>query len=456
MTQLFVLHSAYGLATAAAALDEGLIAPNGPRVLVSVNSARVPETSAAIHELQNLATLRNRFDRIEPLDDILSPLHPGSWAPEQTELSVLNRLFSRVWDLDGDLELFVQSPQAAPARVFLTLFPDARITIIGDGLMTYSPIRVQLPRTVVERIGRVVYADVVPGVEPLVFAGSGEGTGPGAERVPVSPAAFRSALAETSAADPQLDDLVDGPPTVLVLGQYLAALGLISAEEEIAMQCDMVDRAVAAWHPKRILFKPHPSAPPMVSAAVRARAQQRGVRFVEYHGAEPAELVAERVDALGVVAGFSTALPTVQTLFHRPIGAAGTALVLRRLTPFENSNRVPATIVDALTRSESPYRDPERLQLLVDAVGYAMQPVIAEHLRPRAEELLRQLDATERARYFDAARLAELRLPGAARERLGGRALRSAGGIGRVEELRLTLAGAGRRAARTWKVLRGR
>ena len=44
----------------------------------------------------------------------------------------------------------------------MSLFPNARITIIGDGLMTYSPIRVKLPRSVVARIGRVVYADVVP------------------------------------------------------------------------------------------------------------------------------------------------------------------------------------------------------------------------------------------------------------------------------------------------------
>lgn len=458
MTQLFVLHSAYGLATAAAAIDEGLIGPGGPRILVPVNSARVPETSVAIHEQPVLQTLRGRFDRIEPLDDILSPLHPSSWEPELTDLPVLNRLFTRAWDLDDDLELFVQSPQVAPARTLLPLFPDARITIIGDGLMTYSPIRVQLPRTVIERIGRVVYADVVPGVEPLVFTGGAAvaGADAGAERVPVPPAAFRRALAETGAADSQLDALADGTPTALVLGQYLAVLGLVSADEEIAMQCDMVDHAVAVWRPKRIVFKPHPSAPPLISTAVRERARHHGADFVEYRGAEPAELVAEWLDALGVVAGFSTALPTVQTLFDRPIGAAGTALILRRLSPYENSNRVPATIVDALTRPASPYRDPERLQLLIDAVGYAMQPIIAKHLRPRAEELLWQLDVAERDRYFSRARLAELRLPGAPREGIVRRALRSAGGVGRVEEIRLTIKGARRRATQAWKAIRGR
>lgn len=449
MTQLFALHSTYALATAVAALDTGQIEPDGERILVPFNTARVPETTRGLDELPHLARLRERFDRVEPLDGILAPLHPSSWVPEDADLPMLRRLFTRAWNLDDDLELFVQSPQVAPARTLLSLFPHARITIIGDGLMTYSPIRMDLGRSIVERIGRVVYADVVPGVEPLVFAGAG------AARVPVAPADFRAALAATESADAQLDDLADGTPTALVLGQYLAALGLVTSDEEIAMQQEMVDRT-AQWHPKRIVFKPHPSAPPAVTGAVRERAVSHGAHFVEYLGDQPAELVAERLDAVGIVAGFSTALPTAEAVFDRPIASAGTEQVLRRLSPFENSNRVPATIVDALTRPNSPYRDPARLQLLIDAVGYAMQPVIARHLRPRAEELLGQLSAAERRRYFSPARLAELQLPGAPPEGAVRRVLRSAGGVGRMEEFRLTLGGARRRADRAWKAVRGR
>jgi len=272
--------------------------------------------------------------------------------------------------------------------------------------------------------------------------------------MPVPPAAFRKALLETTAADPQLDALADGTPTVLVLGQYLSALGLVSAAEEIAMQCDMVDRA-AEWDPRRIVFKPHPSAPPLVTDAVRRRAEAHGAEFVEYRGVESAELVAERLEAAGVIAGFSTALPTVQALFDRTIASSGTQTVLRRLTPYENSNRIPATIVDALTRPDDRHREPAQLQLLIDAVGYAMQPKIAAHLRPRAEELLDGLDPAERDRYFDSARLVELRLPGAPAEPIVRRALRSVGGVGRAEEIRLTIKGARRRAARVWKVARG-
>lgn len=455
MTQLFALHSAYGLATAAAAIDAGLLDTGSPadRLLVPFTSSRVPETTVGIAADPALQSLTARFDRMEELEAILGPLHPSSWEPSDGDLPILERLLTRAWNLDQrDLELFVQSPQVAPARTLMSLFPHARITIIGDGLMTYSPMRVALPHTVAARIGRVVHADVVPGVRPLVGS-------PRAEIVPVPPERFAAALRETDAGeadagDPALDDDTEGA-TALVLGQYLSALGLMSPAEEIALQKEMIDRA-ARWTPQRIVFKPHPAAPPLHTDAVRARAAAQGIAFVEYRGGLAAELLAERLDAVVVVAGFSTALPTVHTLFGREIGAAGTETVLRMLTPFENSNRIPAVIVDALTRDRSPYEDPARLQLLVDAVGYAMQPEIAGHLRSRAEELLTGLDPVERDRYFTPERLSALRLPGAPADTALQRMLRPAGGVGRVEEWRLTAIGARRRAGRAWRAIRGR
>ncbi|KQR37307.1 polysialyltransferase family glycosyltransferase [Microbacterium sp. Leaf159] len=452
MTQLFALHSAYGLATAAAALDEGLLGEHGERILVPFVSSRVPETSVGILADPALSSLRDRFDRVEDLSALLGPLHPSSWKPAAADMPLLRRLFSRTWSLDGDdLEVLVQSPQVAPARTLMMLFPHARLTIIGDGLMTYSPMRVRLPHTVTARIGRVVHADVVPGVTPLVGS-------PTATPVPVSPLLFRAVLAETATGVDDTNGLVStlkGEPTVLVLGQYLSALGLVSESEEVALQVRMIDRA-AELGPAHIVFKPHPAAPPRLSDALRDRAAVRGAVFHEYRGALAAEMLAERIDARAVVAGFSTALPTVQAVFGTEIEAVGADTVVSRLAPYENSNRVPATIVDALTRRDSRFREPERMQLLIDAVGYAMQPVVAGHLRARAEELLTSIRPSDRDRYFASERLSELRLPGAPPETAVRRALRPAGGIGRVEQARLTALGARRRIGRAWRALRGR
>lgn len=447
MTQIFALHSAYGLATVAAAIDAGLVDADAERILVPFVSSRVPETAVGIADEPALRSLRDRFDRVERLENILGPLHPSAWEPAEADLPMLERLISRAWSLDtGDLELLVQSPQVAPARTLMSLFSRARITIIGDGLMTYSPMRVQLPHAVSARIQGVVYADVVPGVRPLVAS-------PAAAIVPVPPASFAAALSETDTGD--FLPLADGAPTVLVLGQYLSALGLVTPDAEIDLQKQLIDRAVR-WSPQRIVFKPHPAAPPLLTAALRERAIAKGTDFVEYHGPLAAELLAERIDAVAVVAGFSTALPTVNTLFGRAIGSAGCSTVLAALTPFENSNRIPVTLVDALTRDDSPYASPAQLQLLVDAVGYAMQPEIAGHLRDRAEEFLRGIEAEERHRYFTPRRLADLRLPGAPRDSVARQILRPAGGVGRIEEWRLTALGARRRAERAWRAIRGR
>lgn len=452
MTRLFALHSAYGLATAVAAIDEGLV-EGADLVLVPFVSSTIPETVVGIGADPALRSLRARFDRVEDLGALLGPLHPSGWGPDPADHPLLERLLTRAWGIDpDDLELLVQSPQVAPARTLMSIFPRARLTIVGDGLMTYSPMRVALGHTVSARIGRVLHADVVPGVRPLVG-------GRDADVQPVSVAAFRRVLLETDpggavtdAAGARLDD---GTPTALVLGQYLSALGMMTPREEVGLQRDLIDRT-AEWSPARIVFKPHPAAPPQLTHAVRERALSQGREFVEYRGPLAAELLARRLDAVGVVAGFSTALPTVRALLDVPIGASGTASMLARLTPVENSNRVPMTIVDALTRPASPFADADRMQLLVDAVGYTMQPEIAGHLRPRAERLLAGLDPVERDRYFAPARLSTLRLPGAPAEGPLRRAVRSAGGAGRIEEWRLTASGARRRAGRVWREIRGR
>ena len=432
--QIIALHSAYGLMTAAAALDAGLLGDADERLLVTMNTAAVPETAPDIGQVPRLASLRERFDRVEALNPLVDPRHPTQWQPDEQDLPLLERLFRSAWGLgDAEIELFVQSPQVAPARTLMALFSTARLGIIADGLMTYAPIRTRLPRLLTERVAQVVYPDVVPGVVPLVF------NEVGAQPIPVPVAGFGAVLREVGQAlpDADLDALAaSSPRTGLVVGQYLAALGLISPAEETAMQRQMIDRLADAGV-QRIVFAPHPAAPPALGGELAAHAAARDVEFAQYTGGQSAEYVALTLAVTDVAAVFSTALPTVRALLGIRTHAVGTETVLARLTPYENSNRMPATIVDAQERGIGA----EQLQALVDAVGFAMQPEIVAHLRGHAEQTLDALPAIERDRYVPAVRrqqIAEVR-----------------GGVGRLEELRLTLAGVRRRARRIWKVARG-
>ncbi|MFI8633022.1 polysialyltransferase family glycosyltransferase [Microbacterium sp. NPDC077663] len=449
MTQIFVLNSAYGLMTAVAAMDAGAIpaSPSG-RILIAVNAAIIPEAAPGIVDAPELATLRARFDRVVDLNELLAPERPPHWRVTANEGPVLERLLRQAWGIgDADVELFLQSPQVAPSRVFMDVFAGADVVIVGDGLMTYSPIRNRWPHTVAGRVTAVVYADTVPGVEPLLF--------PDAARTSVTPAALRAVVAEVAAAtdDPAIAALEGLDRPALILGQYLSALKLISPDEELRMQGEMIDRALE-WRPGAIVFKPHPSSAPALIDDLAAHAASRGVAFTVFRGGTPAEVLALRAPFVGAVAGFSTALPTLQALTGLPIAAVGTELLLQRLTPFENGNRIPVTIIDALTRTDSPYRD-ERMQLLVDAVGYAMQPVITAHLRPRAEEFLGAATAAERHRYFARTRLTSLGLPGGSTPGRLTRVLGPRDGASRITEVQLALRGAQRRSKRAWKALRG-
>ena len=87
-------------------------------------------------------------------------------------------------------------------------------------------------------------------------------------------------------------------------------------------------------------------------------------------------------------------------------------MVLERLTPYENSNRVPVTITDALLprmSADGSLEEPPPVDLgaLVSAVGYCMQSEVYPGLR---ESAAAYVDAHGPARYFKRQRLAALDL----------------------------------------------
>jgi len=235
--------------------------------------------------------------------------------------------------------------------------------------------------------------------------------------------AFTKVLAELADTGAGLPD-VEEP--ALLLGQYLSALGILSAEEEEDLHVRMLTGAVGLGH-TRVVFKPHPTAPARFIRSLEQEAERLGVDLTVLDTPVLAEVLYQRLRPALVVGCFSTALLTASALYRLPVARVGTGTLLDRLTPYENSNRVPVTIVDALLPGPDdaeavaegrPGLDAEALAALVRAVGFAMQSKILPELRPAAEEYLRSsLDARTR-RYFKKRRLTSLGLPGGIPERL--------------------------------------
>lgn len=392
--KVFYASTLFGAMSLAAAIDDGRFG-DGRRVLIVSSNAAVPEIATPLEQTPGFAVLRSRFDAVHSWNELIAPLHPSDWRARVVEVPMFERLLRTLWGLDGVEELVLESIAVAPARTIAGLVRDCPITVYSDGLMSYGPTRDPLPAEISRRIVRLLHLDLVPGLTPLLL--SEYGVAP--EVLPAE--RFRAVVDEVASTAP-----AGLSGRALILGQYLSALDIVTPEEEAGLHETMLG-ALAARGCTDVVFKPHPAAGRRHAQLVRAAADRLGVRVSVAAESVPAEVYFAALRPELVVGCFSTGLMTAQRYFSLPVASYGTELVLERLTPYENSNRVPVTIVDALLPRLSPEGQLGRppavdLRALVRAVGYCMQAGAYPELRPDGMEFDR--------RYFKRRRLEALGL----------------------------------------------
>ncbi|MER7946104.1 polysialyltransferase family glycosyltransferase [Streptomyces sp. NPDC096079] len=406
-TQIFCASTLYGAVTLAAALDSGCFGTADRRILLVTNNAAVPETTPALDEAEGFERLRGRFDAVLSWNETISPLHPAGWTPRPSDLPLLQRHLRRLWDLGEDrVELALESLQVTPALAIAQLLPEAPITVYADGLMSYGPTRNKIDPLIGGRVARLLHLDLVPGLAPLLLAEFG------AAPEPVPTEAFTKVVEELSG--PAAGAAEEGP--ALLLGQYLAALDLLTAAEEEELHLRMVRGAIARGH-RRLVFKPHPTAPDSWTRTLVETAAGLGAELTVEDRPVLAEALYRELRPALVVGCFSTALLTAAAFYGLPVARVGTRPLLERLTPFQNSNRIPLTVVDAVV---PPLEDEaagaaigtEELNDLVAAVGFAMQPKIRPELREPAVRHLSGPLAEHTRHHFTRRRLTVLGLPG--------------------------------------------
>ncbi|MBO1334812.1 alpha-2,8-polysialyltransferase family protein [Streptomyces sp. VRA16 Mangrove soil] len=416
-TQIFCASTLYGAATVAAAIDSDLFGPADRRLLLVSNNAANPETTPSVDAMPGFDAVRSRFDEVLSWNETIAPFHPGSWGPRLGDVPLWERHLRALWRLGDDrVELAVESIQVNPALALAQLFTDAPVDVYADGLMSYGPTRNKLDPLVGTRVRRVLRLDLVPGLEPLLLTEFGVPS----ELVPND--AFVKVLGELADSDTELPDVAGEP--ALLLGQYLSALDILTPQQEEDLHVEMVRGAVALGH-TRLVFKPHPTAPARWSRVLEEEAARLGAEVTVVDTPVLAEVIFQRLRPALVVGCFSTALFTAASLYGLPVARVGTDLLLDRLTPYQNSNRVPVTIADALLpdlkdaaaveRWSMPadQTEPGGLPDLLKAVGYAMQPQVCSTLRPDAEKYLSTRLNAHTWRYFRRRRLTSLALPGA-------------------------------------------
>ncbi|MER7206407.1 polysialyltransferase family glycosyltransferase [Streptosporangium sp. NPDC000239] len=405
MTQLFYASTLFGAMTLGAAIDEGLFGPHpGRRILLVSNNAAIPEITPSLDQAPGFAALRPRFDEVWSWNDIVAPLHPSDWKARIIEVPMLGRLLRSHLSLEeGPRELILESIAVPPARTIAGLVKDCPITVYSDGLMSYGPTRDPLPQEISGRITRLLHLDLVPGLSPLLLSEYG------VPAVALPDRAFLDVLAQAERLTHGTRGLSRGQ--AMILGQYLSALDIVTQDEEAGLHADML-RGLAARGFRSVLFKPHPAGGRRHAQRLRETAAELGVELTVVGESVPAESCFATLEPELVVGCFSTALVTASRQFGLPVATLGGDLVLERLAPYENSNRVPVTITDALLPRLSPDGSleeppPVDLPALVGAVGYCMQSTVHPGLRERA---VAYLEDNGPARYFKRQRLTALDL----------------------------------------------
>ncbi|MFJ6568048.1 polysialyltransferase family glycosyltransferase [Streptomyces sp. NPDC091292] len=414
-TRIFLSSTLYGAATLAAALDADCFGPADRNVLLVANNAATPETSPSLDEMPGFERLRGRFDEILSWNETIAPFHPGAWAVRADDVPLWERHLRLAWRLgDDDVSLVVESIQVNPAMAVAQIFTGAPIEVYADGLMSYGPTRNKLDPLVGTRVRRLLHLDLVPGLTPLLLTEFGVRP----EIVPTD--AFLKVLGELG-DDVSAAALPDLETPALLLGQYLSALEILTDEQEEDLHLRMLRGAVDLGH-RRIVFKPHPTAPARWSRGLEAEAEKLGVELTVLDSPVLAEVLYQRMRPALVVGCFSTALLTASALYGLPVARVGTDTLLDRLTPYQNSNRVPLTLVDVLLPDLTNRKAVEEQRIgkagdelngLVVAVGFAMQPKVYPDRRADAEKYLTAHLNERTWRYFKRRRLTTLALPGA-------------------------------------------
>ncbi|MET9832755.1 alpha-2,8-polysialyltransferase family protein [Streptomyces sp. NPDC006385] len=414
-TQIFCASTLYGVATLAAAIDSDLFEEAERRVLLVFNNSATPETTTPLDAMPGFEPLRSHFDDVLSWNEAIRPFHPGAWTPRTDDIPLFERYLRLLWGLGDDrVELVLESIQVTPALTVAQLFTGAPIDVYADGLMSYGPTRNKLDPLVGTRVRRLLHLDLVPGLTPLLLT---EFDVP-PQQVPTP--AFLKVMSELTAAIPALPELPDN--AALLLGQYLSALNILSVQEEEDLHVRMMRGAVARGH-RSVVFKPHPTAPARFSRALEAEAEKLDVELTVLDTPVLAEVLFDKARPGLVVGCFSTALFTASSFYDLPVARIGTEPLLDRLTPYQNSNRVPAVLADAVlpdleSREGEDAVPGEDLNGLVTAVGFSMQPQIHPGLRPAAERYLAKHFGPRTQRYFKRKRLTSLGLPGGIPQRL--------------------------------------
>ncbi|WP_298967030.1 polysialyltransferase family glycosyltransferase [uncultured Roseibium sp.] len=325
----------------------------------------------------NKEPLTKYFTNFYFLNELIAPLHPHKWTSPGSDIQRFSyrNVFSRSIGVRSKdkIELLVESIQIPPAKTLCELFSRENIFIYSDGLMTFGPTRNRLPANIGSRIKKVFYLDLIPGLKPNLLREFGvTTTALNCDRLlELINSISQLRLSKDSSKN------FDGCP--VVLGQYISGLGLCTNEEEIDLYFQAIKKSFELGGRKRVFFKPHPTFSSGLLHRLEAKLNKQAIEFSFLNSLHIFEELLLHSKPLFIVSVFSTGLATANRLFGIPCYSFRTEYFLDKLTPYENSNRIPAALIGMVFDDIETGRTTSKqqtLQTAIDVIAASMQPEI--------------------------------------------------------------------------------
>jgi hypothetical protein len=370
MTQIIEISTQYQLANLTALIRSGPPRRSGASVASSSwrTIPSLPELTPAADAMPGSAGLLDDFDAVVDWNATIWPNHPKDFGISGERAPIMERALRREWGIDDHepLELIVESLPGHPAGALTQIFATAAISVHSDGLMSYGPIRNPLTLPQWQRLTTIFYTDLLPGITPRQLAEHAP------ERVVLPTADLAEVIDEMTAevADElsaaHLDAPIEG--SGLVLGQYLAQLDLITAEEELDLHLQMIEVVKEAGL-STVIFKPHPTSARTTIGPLRRRSEELGLDFVLADVPLLAEIVVSATRPELVVSCFSTGTGDREGALrmrdrgrrhHRAAGRAR-AVPEQQPHPADHHRRPPLGPVCS-ARAPSPRRGPGQVR----------------------------------------------------------------------------------------------
>lgn len=282
---------------------------------------------------------------------------------------------------------------AASAERLATTAGKARLVLLDDGGRAPSPTPSQLSRRTLERITDLVFAELIPGLRPVLLRERGDTL----RRHPVPLPALREAAAAWAgavAAPRRIQEWRSaGERTALVLGTELPELGPLAEAEAQRLAGRLVDAALDTGL-RALAFLPGPGTGRADALRLAEAAAEAGLACAVLPTDLPAAVAHLLVAPALTLSVDEPWLLALRAHGGERVQSVATGRLLPRLASLRDARRPRLALTDAVLRRGVPLPEEQgdgagdTLQQLLDAVAFAVAPERLSALRPSATRTL--------------------------------------------------------------------